>query len=147
MPKDFSDLETQQDYYINTKDVQTEKLYEYEKTSNTTYNLCATFNKELNKNDFKITDNGWHWDKKNMAYFYFVFDNQPLPETKEQIGPPTKLSFHADKFRKKYKKITIRKKRMIAIIRREFRKPEDILKFLIMSDYLKDKLKKIKIVK
>ena len=104
-------------------------------------------NKELNKNDFKIIDNGWNWDKKNTAYFYFVFDNKPLPETKEQIGPPAKLSFHAGKFRKKYKKITIRKKRMIAIIKREFRRPEDILKFLIMNDYLKDKLKKIKIVK
>ena len=104
-------------------------------------------NKELNKNDFKIIDKGWDWNKRSLAYFYFVFDNQPLPETKEQIGPPAKLSFHADKFRKKYRKITIRKKRMIAIIRREFRKPEDILKFLIMNNYLKDKLKKIKIVK
>ncbi len=52
LPKDFSELEAQQNYFINTKDTQTGALYEYEKTSDTSYNICAVFNKELTKNDY-----------------------------------------------------------------------------------------------
>jgi len=46
LPKDFTELSTQ-NYYINSIDSQTQKLYEYIKTGNTTYNLCAEFNKEF----------------------------------------------------------------------------------------------------
>ena len=101
---------------------------------------------ESTKKDFKILDKGWNWDKKEKAYFYFIFENNLLPATKEQIGPPIKLRFHADKFRKKYRKTIIIKKRMVAITKREFRKPEDLIKFLIGNNYLKDKLNKIKII-
>jgi hypothetical protein len=50
LPKDLTELSTQQNYYINTTDSQTEKPYEYQKTSEITYNLCAEFNKESEDN-------------------------------------------------------------------------------------------------
>ena len=52
LPNDFDELLTQ-NYYVNTTDAQTQKPYEYEKTSKTTYDLCAEFNKELTKGDIK----------------------------------------------------------------------------------------------
>jgi hypothetical protein len=36
------------DYIVQPKDPQTSKLYKYNKTSETTYNLCAEFNKDSN---------------------------------------------------------------------------------------------------
>lgn len=45
LPESISGL-TQQYYYINIIDPQTQQPYEYNKTSETTYELCTTFNKE-----------------------------------------------------------------------------------------------------
>lgn len=53
LPKDFTELSTQ-NYYINTMDSQTLKPYEYEKTGNATYNLCAEFNKDSGKNNIAV---------------------------------------------------------------------------------------------
>ncbi|MFA6300767.1 MAG: DUF5671 domain-containing protein [Candidatus Paceibacterota bacterium] len=52
LPKDFVELSTQENHFINTEDPQNKKPYEYETTSNTTYNLCAEFNKELTKDAY-----------------------------------------------------------------------------------------------
>jgi hypothetical protein len=51
LPNNFDELLTE-NYYVNTTDSQTQKPYEYEKTGNSTYNLCAEFNKELTKADY-----------------------------------------------------------------------------------------------
>ena len=51
LPKDFAELSTQ-NYYVNNIDAQTGKTYEYWKTSDTTYDLCAEFNKELTGTDY-----------------------------------------------------------------------------------------------
>ena len=48
---------------------------------------------------------------------------------------------HLKKFKKKYKKTIIRKKRIIATIKRKFRKPEDLIKDLTKDNYIKDKVK------
>lgn len=103
--------------------------------------------KELIKKDFKIIENGWNWDRKKKAYFYFVFENKLLSSTKELIGPPEKMKFHTKKFKKKYKKTIIRKKRILAIIKRKFRKPEDLIIDLTKDNYIKDKVRNIKIIK
>ncbi|MCX6701606.1 MAG: DUF5671 domain-containing protein [Candidatus Zambryskibacteria bacterium] len=44
LPKDFTELSTL-NYYMIQVDSQTQKSYEYNKTGNTTYELCAEFNK------------------------------------------------------------------------------------------------------
>ncbi|MFA6177915.1 MAG: DUF5671 domain-containing protein [Candidatus Paceibacterota bacterium] len=51
LPNNLDELLTQ-NYFVNTIDSQTQKPYEYEKTSKTTFSLCAEFNKELTKADF-----------------------------------------------------------------------------------------------
>jgi len=103
--------------------------------------------KELIKKDFKIIENGWNWDGKKKAYFYFVSENKLLSTTKELIGPPEKLKFHVNKFKKKYKRTIIRKKRILAIIKRKFREPGGLIKDIIKDDYIKDKVRNIKMIK
>ncbi len=103
--------------------------------------------KELIRRDFKLLDDGWDWSEKKKAYFYFVFDKKLLSAIKELIGPPVKLRFHAEKFRRKYKRTKVRKKRIIAIVKRKYRKPKDLMRDLIKDKYLKDKIKNIKILK
>jgi hypothetical protein len=51
LPKDFTELSTQNYYISTTIDSQTQKPYEYKKTGDLTYSLCAVFNKDTkNKN-------------------------------------------------------------------------------------------------
>ncbi|MFA6257963.1 MAG: DUF5671 domain-containing protein [Candidatus Paceibacterota bacterium] len=49
LPNDFDQL-LAESYFVNTIDSQTQKLYEYQKTGNLTYNLCAEFNKDSKDN-------------------------------------------------------------------------------------------------
>lgn len=55
LPKDLAELSTQ-NYYLNTTvDSQTQKPYEYKKTGDLTYSLCAVFNKDTKNKEKKIT--------------------------------------------------------------------------------------------
>lgn len=98
-------------------------------------------NNELIKNDFKVYDYGWNWDKK--AIFYFVLDKKILPGNIEKIGPPLRAKEHVNKFKKKHKKIFVKGNRIFALDKREFRKPEDLIKHLIKISNVKNNVKKI----
>lgn len=50
LPRNLADI-TATAYFIVVTDSQTKKPYEYEKTGETTYNLCAEFNKSSNEKD------------------------------------------------------------------------------------------------
>jgi hypothetical protein len=50
LPKDFTELATL-NYGVNQIDSQTQKAYEYKKTGNMTYEVCAEFNKASNSNN------------------------------------------------------------------------------------------------
>lgn len=54
LPQNLSEISSV-NYYVPQVDPQTQKPYQYEKTGNTTYNLCAEFNKASN-------------DKGNLTY-------------------------------------------------------------------------------
>ncbi len=63
LPQDIREINSYQNNYYPVKvDSQTQKSYEYMKTSNTTYNLCAEFNKESvadkNSTNFLFISNG-----------------------------------------------------------------------------------------
>jgi len=47
LPKNMEEVVAYENYYVVEIDSQTQKLYEYEKVNDTTYNLCAEFNKSL----------------------------------------------------------------------------------------------------
>jgi len=72
LPNDFTELEAQ-NYYLNTIDSQTKKSYEYQKTSDTTYNLCAEFNKELTNKGYptrSVIYEGFTWTHPASYYCF-----------------------------------------------------------------------------
>ena len=100
-------------------------------------------NKELAEEGFKVFKYGWDWDKE--VIFYFVLDKKILPENVEKIGPPIKIKEHVKQFKKKHKKIVVKKGRIFALDKRKFREPEKLISSLFRNRYLKEKIKDIKI--
>jgi len=100
-------------------------------------------NKELAEEGFKVFKYGWNWDKK--AIFYFVLDKKILSENVEKIGPPIKIKEHVKQFKKKHKKIIVKKGRVFALDTRKYREAEKLIKALFKHQYLKEKVKDIKI--
>ncbi len=100
----------------------------------------------LNKNEFKIIETDWNFDRKSSAVMYFVFDPKPLPLVVELEGPPLKVEKHVEAFKKRHKKTFTKAERIFAKERREFTVPEDLIKHLLKDPYIKEKAKEIKLV-
>ncbi len=100
-------------------------------------------NKNLVLNGFTVYEKGWRWDKKKKALFWFILKNEILPEYFKRIGPPIKNKENVKQFMKKHKKTFIQGKRIYAKVKREFRKPEDLIKAIKKDKYLKERTKKI----
>jgi tRNA nucleotidyltransferase (CCA-adding enzyme) len=96
-------------------------------------------------NDFSVIDEGWKWDKKKKALFWFIVEDEILSEYVKREGPPVKAKKHAENFKKAHKSAFAEKGRLYAKIKREFRKPEQFAKAVIKEEYMKDKIKKISI--
>ncbi len=99
----------------------------------------------LQKHGFKIIKAGWEWDKKSDAVFCFLFDKKPLPKFVEVEGPPVKISNHADNFKRMHKKTFVRNSKMFALEQRKFSAPEDLLKNIVKSQFVKERSKSVKI--
>ena len=100
---------------------------------------------ELQKYDFKILKTNWEWDKKNDAIYYFLFDKKPLSKFVKIVGPPLKIKQHVDNFKKMHKKTFVKNRRIFAIEKRKFTKPEDLLKSIVKNQFVKERSKSIKI--
>jgi len=99
----------------------------------------------MKKHDFKAIRSDWEWDKKNDAIMYFLLDKKPLPRTVQIEGPPVKIMQHADNFKKMHKKTFVKNGKIFAIERREFIKPEDLMKNLMKNEFVRERCKSIKI--
>ncbi len=97
--------------------------------------------KKLKQNDFTIIDHGWQWNKN--ALFFFIIKKQKLSDFIEREGPPLKAKQHVKNFKKKYKKTYIKTNRIYTKVKREFKKPEELIKSLKKEDYLKEKINKL----
>ncbi|MBU1204709.1 MAG: CCA tRNA nucleotidyltransferase [Nanoarchaeota archaeon] len=102
-------------------------------------------NKKLVLNGFTVYGNGWKWDKKKKALFWFILKDEILPESFKRVGPPVKNKENVKAFMKKHKKTFIQGRRICANVKREFRKPENLIKAMKKAKYLKQRAKKIEI--
>lgn len=101
--------------------------------------------KHLKINEFVVKNSGWKWDKAKKAMFWFVVDRKILSKEMTRIGPPLKAKKAADAFNAKHKKIFIKCGRLYAFVKRPFRKPEELVKHIINEEYVKEKVKTIKL--
>jgi len=102
-------------------------------------------NKNLVSNGFTVYDKGWKWDKKEKALFWFILRHEILPESFKRIGPPIRNKENVKRFMKKHRKTFTQGRIIYAMIKREFRKPENLINFLKKDKYLKERAKKIEI--
>src|SRR3989338_775315 len=98
---------------------------------------------ELKKNNFKLLNSGWEWDKNGDAYFYFIFSGSSLSKTYEVTGPPSKMEEHARNFRKKHKKTFIRAGHLVGVERRKYLKPEQFLKYVLSLEFVRERTSSI----
>ncbi len=108
--------------------------------------LLKAFNyvdKNLVLNEFSIYEKGWKWDKKKKVLFWFILKDEVLSEYSNRLGPPIQNKENVNAFMKKHRETFIQGKRICAKVKREFRKPEELIKFLKKTKYLKEKVKKI----
>ncbi len=111
--------------------------------------LLKCFNFIYNKlilNDFDVIDKGWNWDKKGDALFWYIIKSD-IPQEKEWEGPPLKNKKHVALFRKKHKKTFVKKDRVFAVVKRKHTQPQDMVGSTIKDQYIKEKVKSIRIKK
>jgi tRNA nucleotidyltransferase (CCA-adding enzyme) len=101
--------------------------------------------KELIFNGFTVLDYNWEWSKGKKALFYFILDKKALSKIKVQTGPPLKAKSNVVLFRKKHKNVFVKNGRTYAKVNRKFTKAEELIGWLVKSDYIKSKVKSIRI--
>jgi len=95
---------------------------------------------------FEIKNYGWEWDKGEKCFFYFLLEKEKLPEFEIRAGPPLTLKEHVIKFKKEHKVTFEEKGKLYAKIKVEHPQLKDFIKQLIKEKYLKEKIKKIKLI-
>ncbi|MBI3027603.1 CCA tRNA nucleotidyltransferase [Candidatus Woesearchaeota archaeon] len=100
---------------------------------------------ELNKHGFRILRSSWEWDKNNDAEFYFLFDKGALPKNTEIAGPPLKINYHVENFKKLHKKTFVKNSRIFAFERRKYSLPEKLLSDTLKKAFIRERCKSIKI--
>src|SRR3989344_9161229 len=100
--------------------------------------------KHISLNRFTLINSDWKWDKE--AIFYFVLKKETLPISIERVGPPLHEKKHVENFKKKHKKTFTKKDRVYAKVKRNYRKVDELIKNLIKDEYIKEKVKKVKII-
>jgi len=100
--------------------------------------------KHIILNEFSLIHSEWKWDKE--AIFYFVLKKEFLPLYTERTGPPLHEKKHVQQFKRKHKKNFIKKDRIYAKIKRKYRKIDELMKDLIKDYYVRERVKKIKIL-
>lgn len=99
---------------------------------------------QLKKSDFKIRKTGWEFDDK--ARFYFLLKKERLPATFIRTGPPMEEKEGVRRFRAKHEKTFVENGRIFSEEKRKFRTAEPLLKSLMESAYVAERVKNIRLV-
>src|SRR3989344_6324453 len=95
---------------------------------------------------FTVLADGWDFDfEKKKAILYYSLGKEILPELMEQEGPPLNEETGVKGFREKHENTKIRSSRIYAIVKRKFRKPEDLIRALIKDEYVTGRVREIKV--
>jgi tRNA nucleotidyltransferase (CCA-adding enzyme) len=95
---------------------------------------------------FKIIESDMLWHAKTSSLFYYIMENDKLSKIVEISGPPLKVKYHVDMFRKKHKKTFTKNKKIFATEKRKFTNAKDLVKNLIKISNVKDNLKNIGLI-
>jgi tRNA nucleotidyltransferase (CCA-adding enzyme) len=94
---------------------------------------------------FKVIESDMLWHSSS-ALLYYILEDDNLPKTIEISGPPLKVKYHADMFRKKHKKTFVKNKKLFAIERRKYTNAKDSIKNIIKMPNVKNNINKIELI-
>lgn len=97
--------------------------------------------RNLEENDFEIKNSGWIWNKE--TFIWFRLKNEKINSEKIIEGPPAKMEHHAGMFRKAHKNVFEKKGRLFAKIKREYSNAKDLIKAIIKTDEVKERVRAI----
>ncbi len=102
--------------------------------------------KRLKEEGYEIEDYDWEWSEK-IKFWYFVKENE-LSEKYRHYGPPIKEEKHLEEFRRKYKKYKLLRDdgRVYIELKRKHKDVFSFVKSLLKDEYLKDKVREIKLI-
>src|SRR3989338_366534 len=95
---------------------------------------------------FKVIESDMLWNSKDAALFYYALESDKLPETKEVTGPPIKIKFHAELFKKKHKGAFVKNSRLYAKENRRYGSAKELIKAVVKTSNVKDNLKSVRMV-
>jgi len=98
---------------------------------------------ELKNYDFKLLEGDWEFEPKKSTLYYAV-KKEKLSPTVIWEGPPLKAVPNVEMFRKKHKKTFEKDGRLFAEEKRKYMTPKELVKELMNSAYIKERVKKIK---
>ncbi len=101
---------------------------------------------QLVNNDFTLLSSGWDWDGKGPALLWYILNNKTLTAKKLHIGPPISEKEPSDAFRMKHKNSFAKEGRLHAMLKRQFRKPEELAAELLKKDFLKERVSRIELL-
>lgn len=99
--------------------------------------------KQIALNGFDVIDSNWEWNENAMLYF--ILDKKELSEFKEWKGPPLNIKERVKSFKDKHKNTYVKDNTIFAKVAREYRTPEQLLKSLIKDEYVRERVKSIKL--
>lgn len=97
----------------------------------------------LMKLDFKIIKSGWSFNHDSILYY--IVKDEILSKTILHYGPPLEHEKYVAEFRRKYKNTKIKNRKISTEIKRKIKDLKDFSKIIKKDDYLKDKIKNIKV--
>jgi len=98
--------------------------------------------RQLLDNDFTIAASAWEFDPKKTV-FLFAFPKKPLPKEKRVAGPPVHKTADVARFTQAHATTFTKDGRINAIDTRRWRDPLLLLKEIIQSTYVKERVVRV----
>ncbi len=99
--------------------------------------------RELENNDFEIKNSGFIWDKE--TFIWFKLKNEKISSESIVKGPPLAMKNHVLAFKKEHKNSFEKNARIFAKVKREYVNAKELIKNVIKTDEVKEKVKIISI--
>jgi len=99
--------------------------------------------RELAENGFEIKNSGFVFD--NEAFIWLRLKNEKINAEKIIQGPPLNMKEHCSAFRSKHKNTFEQRGKLFAKIKREYTNAKDLIKNIIKSEEVREKVKSISI--
>lgn len=100
-------------------------------------------NTHLVLHEFKVLKSDWHWDKKQIAYFWFILKKEVLSATTLRMGPPLHEAKACGHFKEKHPTTFVKNNRLYCYVRRQYRKPQVLVKALLKNSYVTERVERI----